>query len=110
MPPATFAGLLILALCIAIHDHVVVSPFDCWHNEAPREWVPVVRRARRAWPFSSFEWSRLYASYEHRWLWSTPEWARGSPRALRLLRVLRLFQVPWVIGLMAALAPLGSMR
>ena len=81
MPIITVVGISLVITGVIAHHLVVARLFDCWHREANREWARVVKPARRAWPFSMFVWSHLYAWYERQWLWSTPEWALASPRA-----------------------------
>ena len=102
---ASILGVALMLAAFTVHDVAIRRLFDCWRQAEPREWGRAVRPVRRAWPFSAFAWSHVYHWYEQRWFWSTPEWARPSTRARRLLAAIRWSSALFALGWFVILAP-----
>ncbi len=107
-PPIFLALFPVLIGAFVIFDRLVwreyVSHRAHWEADGKPHgffWVPPESRLANGWlvRFDSLVASRRNSFV---WLFSTPGWARGDRRALRLLFWLRILVLTWTAGLVGA--------
>lgn len=98
-----FAGITLIAAFAILRVMSVKRIFAAWRTADRHAWSEAVRpAARRRMPFRAFLWSRITQRYEFEWMWRTPAWISGSPKARHWLRVYRWSPLLFIAGVITA--------
>ena len=104
--------IVVLLWTFRLYDEL----FKILHDEHHDQWVSCRRPVGMFWMPDDFDDSPYFATAFRGlirdkcmllWLFVTPAWARGNPRALTLVRRTRLGTLAWNLGIIGILVYLG---